>query len=69
MTTNCPTAPRNVKEGGRGGGDGENAVDTAAGGGLMLLRLGQLNPLMMHVQQEKRPKERMRSFRRNCLMQ
>ena len=68
MTTNCPTAPRNAEEGGRGGGDGENAVDAAAGG-LMLLRLGQLNPLMMHVQQEKWPKERMRSFRRNCLMQ
>ena len=68
MTTNCPTAPRNAEEGGQGGGDGEKAADVAAGG-LMLLRLGQLNPLMMHVQQEKRPKERMRSFRRNCLMQ
>ena len=33
MTTNCPTAPRNAEEGGRGGGDGENAVDAAAGGG------------------------------------
>ena len=32
MTTNCPTAPRNAKEGGQGGGDGENAVDAAAGG-------------------------------------
>ena len=32
MTTNCPTAPRNAEEGGRGGGDGENAVDAAAGG-------------------------------------
>ena len=68
MTTNCPTAPRNAKEGGQGGSDGENVVDAAARG-LMLLRLGQLNPLMMHVQQEKWPKERMRSFRRNCLMQ
>ena len=44
-------------------------MDAAAGGGLMLLRLGQLNPLMMHVQQDKQPKEGMRSFRRNCLMQ
>ena len=68
MTTNCPAAPRNEEEGGRGGGDGKNAVDAAAGR-LMLLRLGQLNPLMMHIQQEKWPKERMRSFRRNCLMQ
>ena len=32
MTTNCPTAPRNAEEGGRGGGDGENTVDAAAGG-------------------------------------
>ena len=32
MTTNCPTAPRNAEEGGRGGGDGENVVDAAAGG-------------------------------------
>ena len=56
MTTNCP---RNAEEGGRGGGDGENMVDAAAEG-LMLLRLGQLNPLMMHIQQEKWPKEKMR---------
>ena len=33
MTTNCPTAPKNAEEGGRGGGDGENAVDAAVGGG------------------------------------
>ena len=32
MTINCPTAPRNAEEGGLGGGDGENAVDAAAGG-------------------------------------
>ena len=32
MTTKCPTAPRNAEEGGRGGGDGENVVDAAAGG-------------------------------------
>ena len=56
MTTNCPTAPRNAEEGGHGVSDGENAVDAAAGG-LMLLRLGQLNPLMMHVQQENGQKK------------
>ena len=33
MTTNCPTALRYAEEGGRSGGDGENVVDAAAGGG------------------------------------
>ena len=32
MTTNCPTAPRNAEEGGRGGGGGKNVVDAEAEG-------------------------------------
>ena len=68
MTTNCPTAPRNAEDSGQGGGDGENVVDAAAEG-LMLLKLGQLNPLVIYIQQEKWPKEKMSNFRRNYLMQ
>ena len=68
MITNCQTAPRNAEDGGQGGGDGENVVDAAAGG-LMLLKLGQLNPLVIYIQQEKWPKEKMGHFRRNYLMQ